>query len=101
MRHAVDEEGNLQEVETMASVEIKRSAKGETYWTTKSYHVMPQMAALEAASTDWLLEEMYGKAAVGDLDRRLERIRALIEAVMKDYWAFSQKMTEQIEEETQ
>ncbi len=81
----------------MASVEIKRSAKGETYWTTKSYHVMPQMAALEAASTDWLLEEMYGKAAVGDLDRRLERIKALIEAVMGDYWAFSQKMTEQIE----
>lgn len=103
MRKAIDEEGNLQEVETMASVEIKRSARGETYWTTKAYHVMAPMAALETAMTDWILDTMYGKSEVGDLDKRLKEIKDLIEAVMGQYWAFSEKLTEQLqleEEET-
>ncbi len=97
MRTAADEEGIYHEVETLASVEIKRSAKGQIYWTTKAYAQIAPLAALEAAATDQMLEVAYKAADKGEVDRRLKILRSQIDDVWDDFMKLPGELAEKLD----
>ncbi len=100
MRRAVDEDGKVQEVETPASVEIKRSQKGDVYWTTKSYAMFAPVAALESVATDTILQAVYQKGTTSEeIEARLKNLKTMVDGFLVDYLKFQEEVADRLEAE--